>query len=146
MPGHPVESQQQFLLQHPVTPVLSTEATDHRGNRLAPHRLADQRIGGVVAAHHHLLPAHQQVDQGILQLGVHQSQGSGDATHHAPVALAERPAVDLLQQVGEFQRLAALGAHQQRIDPQAALQLLQHFALLAQRGAAPEALGQLGHG
>jgi len=129
-PGQPVEGQQQLLLQHPLTAVLTAEAADHRRDRQTALGLTDQRIVGVVAAHHHLLLAHQQIGERILQLGVHQAEGAGAAAHHIPVAIRQGAAVDLLQQ-GPWGGTAARSA-QLGIQAQAMHQLLQQFGLLRQ--------------
>ena len=65
-PGQAIEGEQQFLLQHPFAAVHAAEALDHGGNRLAALGLANQGLVGVIAAHNHLLLAHQQVGEGIF--------------------------------------------------------------------------------
>ena len=58
-PDQAIHRQQQLLLQHPLAPILTTEAADHGGDPRTALGLADQRLVGVVAAHHHLLLTHQ---------------------------------------------------------------------------------------
>ncbi len=59
--------------------------------------LADARIAGVIASYHHLLLSHQQVGEGIFQLGMHQIEGASHPPHHVPVSFGQGAAVDLLQ-------------------------------------------------
>ena len=143
-PGQAIEGQQQLLLQHPFAPVHAAEALDHGGDRLAALGLADQGLVGVIAAHDHLLLAHQQVGEGILELGMDQADRAGATAHHGPVPLGEAPAVDLLHQHLQRDAVAHGRTLQQGLGSQVPHQLLQHFRLFAQGGAAPEPFGQIG--
>jgi len=143
--GQAVEGQQQLLLQHPFAAVVAAEATDHGGNGAAAQGLADQRVVGVVAPHHQLPLAQQQVGEGVFELGVRQLERGGRAPHHAPVALLEGTAVDLAQQILERQVLV-LGALQLGRRPQPQAQQREHLGLLLQGGALPQALQQIADG
>ena len=140
--GQAIEGQQQFLLQHPLPAVLTAEPLDHPGDAGAALGCADPGIAGVVPPHHHLLLAHQQVDEGILQLGMHQVEGTRDPSHHVPVGFGQGAAVDLLEQIPQSYGLAAGGPLQAGIGPQAPHQLLQHLPLFLQGRTAPEPLCQ----
>ena len=145
-PRQAVDGQQQLLLQHPLAGILPAEAPNHRPDHLAALGLADQRLAGVVAAHHHLLLPHQQIRERILQLGVHQAHHAGGAAHHTPVALPQPAPIHLLQQVHQPRRRAVAGTPQLGAGAQTAPQQLQHLRLLLQRRARPEPLDQLPHG
>ena len=142
--GQAIEGQQQFLLQHPLPAVLTAEPLDHPGDAGAALGCADPGIAGVVPPHHHLLLAHQQVDEGILQLGMHQVEGPSDPSHHVPVGFGQGAAVDLLEQIPQSHGLVAGGPLQAGIGPQAPHQLLQHLPLFLQGRTAPEPLCQFG--
>ena len=132
-----IHRQQQLLLEHPLAAILTAEAADHGGDPLAAVGLADQRLVRVVAAHHHLLLTHQQVGEGILELGVHQAHGAGHSPHHVPVGFLQAAAVHLLQQGHRQHRRAALGAPQEGVRTEAPRQQFQHLRLFLQRGAPP---------
>ena len=136
-----IKGQEQLLLQHPFPAVFSAELADHGRNGATALGGADQGVVGVIPAHHHLLLAHQQVGQGVFQLGVDHLHGACHPAHHIPVGFGQRPAVHLLQQLLEPDGLDGIGAVELGFNPQAPHQLFQQFALLVQRGAPPEAIG-----
>lgn len=99
---------------------------------------------GVVAAHHHLLLAQQQIGEGILQLGVDQAHGAGGAAHHTPVGIGQAAAVNLLQQHHQPHPRTAAGPLQAGIGTQPPAEQFQHLRLLLQGAAAPEPVDQMG--
>ena len=143
--GQAVQGQQQLLLQHPFPSILTAEAANHGGDGAAALGLGDQRLVGVITADHHLLLPHQQVREGVFQLGMHQAHGSCHPPHHTPIGFGQAAAVKLFQQGHQAHRCSAEGALQAGIGPQAAPQQLQHLGLLRQGGALPETGHQGGH-
>ena len=141
-----IERQQQLLLQHPFAAVFATEAADHGGDGAAALGFADQRFVGVVATHHHLLLAHQQIDQGILQLGMHQPDGAGGAPHHTPIGCGQAAAVHLLEQQHQGHPRGLARPLQPGGGAEPAAQQFEHLGLLRQGGAVPEPLGEISHG
>ena len=142
MPGQAVERQQQLLLQHPFATILAAETADHGGDGTAAQGAGDQRVAGVIASHHHLLLAQQQVGQRVLELGVHQLEGRGGAPHHAPFGLGQGAVVHLPQQIPQQHGLV-LGALQLGGQTQAQAQQFEHLGLLLQGGALPQSIEQV---
>ena len=70
---------------------------------------------GKVGAHHHLLLPHQQVGEGILQLGMHQTHVAGGAAHIAQII--QQRGIGWRQAGGAFQgptRIRYLTARKER--------------------------------
>ena len=93
-----------------------------------------------------MLLAHQQIGEGIFQLGVHQLQRPGHPAHHIPIRGREGSPVDLFEQVLDPHGGTGLGPLELGLQAQAAHQLLQHFALLLEGGAAPQPISQFANG
>ena len=139
--GEAIECQEQFLLQTAFPGIDPACAAHQRSNGATAQRTVEHGVGAVVPAHHNAFLARQQVDQRILQLGVHQRQHAGAASHHIPILLLQTPSVDLFHQ-GAHLDFGVVGAVKHRRTAQTSLQQLQHLSLFPQRGTAPQAFAQ----
>ena len=136
-PGHAVQGQQQLLLKHALAPVHPAGACDPFGDGAAVQGVAEPCIGGVVAAHDHLFLTHQQIGQGIFQLGMDHAHRTGAAPHHTPVLAAQSAVVHLLQQLLN-RHAAAVRTGFKGLGSEASLQQVQNVGLFMQRLGVPQ--------
>ena len=143
MAGQTLERQQQLLLQDRLAAIFPAELAHPLGDGGTVERLTDARTAGVVAAHHQLAVAGEQIIEGILEMRVHQPQQPSAAAHRLPITRLQAASIDGLHHLGHGYWQGLIRRLQLGGSTQAQLQLLQQFRLLPQGGAAPELGSQI---